>query len=128
MNTMTKTLSAAIGTGTPQGRQMTADWPASAGIAGLAELAEPSPQGGRTEGPRTVSICDTQPVTAEGIRTLLSGSQELEFLETTDSLRTALEHVRLEAPSLLLLDKAFGIQAILDWLADFRSLEVSGTP
>src|SRR5262245_60750540 len=30
---------------------------------------------------RTVSICDTQPVTAEGIRTLLGGNPELQFLE-----------------------------------------------
>jgi DNA-binding NarL/FixJ family response regulator len=74
-----------------------------------------------------VSVCDTQPVTAEGIRTLLGSSPDLRFLQTTDSLKSALEHVRDVGPDVLLLDKAFGIQAILDWLADLRTLEVSGT-
>jgi two-component system nitrate/nitrite response regulator NarL len=66
---------------------------------------------------RTISICDTQPVTAEGIRTLLSGCPDLRFLQGTDSLNQALESARRCPPDVLILDKAFGIQAILDWLA-----------
>jgi two-component system, NarL family, nitrate/nitrite response regulator NarL len=93
---------------------------------------------------RTVAICDTQPVMAAGIRTLLDGNPELQFLETTDSLKGALERIeermglrpadgvghegRLPEgrltdgtpPDVLLVDKAFGIQAILDWLARVR--------
>jgi DNA-binding NarL/FixJ family response regulator len=78
------------------------------------------------DGPKTISICDTQPVTAEGVRTLLAGARELGFGEATDSLKRALEHLRLDRPDVLLLDKAFGIQAILDWLSDVRAIEVSG--
>jgi two-component system nitrate/nitrite response regulator NarL len=66
---------------------------------------------------KTISICDTQPVTAEGIRTLLSGCSDLRFLQGTDSLNQALESARRSPPDVLILDKAFGIQAILDWLA-----------
>jgi two-component system nitrate/nitrite response regulator NarL len=75
------------------------------------------PSGNVAESAKTVSICDTQPVTAEGIRILLSGFPDLKFLEGTDSLNAASELVRTAAPDVLILDKAFGIQAILDWLA-----------
>src|SRR5262245_30854962 len=71
--------------------------------------------------PKAVSICDTQPVTAEGVRTLLQDNAELQFLDTMDSLKQALDHVRKDGPDVLLLDKAFGIQAILDWLGDLRA-------
>ncbi len=66
---------------------------------------------------KTVSICDTQPVTAEGIRTLLNGCPDLKFLEGTDSLSRALDLLRKSPPDVLMLDKAFGIQAILEWLS-----------
>lgn len=70
---------------------------------------------------RTVVVCDTQPVMAEGIRTLLQGSRDLSFGGTCDSLRQAAELLRSNPPDVLVLDKAFGIQAILDWLAEARS-------
>jgi DNA-binding NarL/FixJ family response regulator len=65
---------------------------------------------------KTVSICDTQPVTAEGIRTLLSGCSDLRFMEGADSLDQALNLLRKSPPDVLMVDKAFGIQAILEWL------------
>jgi two-component system, NarL family, nitrate/nitrite response regulator NarL len=76
---------------------------------------------------RTVAICDTQPVMATGIRTLLDGNPDLQYQETTDSLKGALELIEtsgapsdVKPPDVLLVDKAFGIQAILDWLARVR--------
>jgi DNA-binding NarL/FixJ family response regulator len=66
---------------------------------------------------KTISLCDTQPMTSEGIRTLLSSYPDLQFLQGTDSLSQALESARRSPPDVLILDKAFGIQAILDWLA-----------
>lgn len=76
---------------------------------------------GSAEAPRSVSICDTQPVTAEGVRNLLSSVSDLLFQESVDSLKQATELVRRTEPDVLILDKAFGIQAILDWLGDLRS-------
>ena len=44
-----------------------------------------------TQKKSTIAICDTQPIATEGIRTLLSGSEELQFLTSVDTLRTAFE-------------------------------------
>lgn len=70
--------------------------------------------------PRTIAICDTQPVTAEGIRTLLASAADLRFQQAADSLARALELLRDQPPDVLLVDKAFGIQALLDWLNQAR--------
>jgi two-component system nitrate/nitrite response regulator NarL len=72
---------------------------------------------------KRVCVCDTQPVTAEGVRTLLGGSADLVFAEATDSLAQAADLVRRTSPAVLMLDKAFGIQAILEWLTDLRTGE-----
>ena len=69
----------------------------------------------------TISLCDTQPVATEGIRTLIAGDPSLRFLESTGTLALALDHVRCAAPSVLILDKAFGMQAILEWFEALRS-------
>jgi DNA-binding NarL/FixJ family response regulator len=66
--------------------------------------------------PKTVSVCDTQPVTIEGVRALLNGSTDLRFLEGSDSLSHSMEHAQRTSPDVLLIDKAFGLQTILDWL------------
>ncbi len=73
---------------------------------------------------RGIAVCDTQPVTAEGIRTLLRDNQDLVFTETVDSLTRATDLVRRRPPDVLLIDKAFGIQAILDWLSEVRTAGV----
>ena len=70
---------------------------------------------------KTVSVCDTQPVTAEGVRTLLGDNPNLQFAQATDSLARAKDIMRDSTPSVLMLDKAFGIQIVLEWLADIRA-------
>jgi len=70
---------------------------------------------------KTVSVCDTQPVTAEGIRTLLGDNPNLRFSQATDSLARAKDILRDSTPSVLMLDKAFGIQIVLEWLAEIRA-------
>jgi DNA-binding NarL/FixJ family response regulator len=69
---------------------------------------------------KSVAICDTQPVTAEGLRALLGPSPDLELSLAADSISAALENVRSFPPSLLILDKAFGGQVVLDTLAALR--------
>lgn len=76
----------------------------------------PAPPKPAQSSPRAVVICDTQPVTAEGVHTLLNSSPDLRFQQSVDSLGRALELLERQAPDVLLLDKAFGIQAILEWL------------
>ena len=94
-------------------------------MTNLTEMTT-NPMGGPPTTPiKRVCVCDTQPVTAEGVRTLLSGSPDMQFAETTDSLAQALEIVRRNSPDVLMLDKAFGIQAILEWLADLKASEAN---
>jgi two-component system, NarL family, nitrate/nitrite response regulator NarL len=70
---------------------------------------------------KSIAICDTQPVTAEGVRNLLRGVPDLKFLTAPESLAQATEVVRKQHPNVLILDKGFGIQAILDWLIEIQA-------
>jgi DNA-binding NarL/FixJ family response regulator len=76
---------------------------------------------------KRISVCDTQPVTAEGVRTLLTGSADLRFAEVADSLASAQDLVERTSPDVLMIDKAFGMQAILEWLADLKTNEANPT-
>src|SRR5580704_1023269 len=86
------------------------------GAAAVAGVLELEPARAETRSPKTVMVCDTQPVTAEGIRTVLAGNTDLQFHEVADSLGSALEMARRYQPNVLVVDKAFGIQALLEWL------------
>ncbi|HSP68202.1 MAG TPA: response regulator transcription factor [Bryobacteraceae bacterium] len=91
------------------------------GKLAAATGTNPNPQSARS-----IAICDTQPVTAEGIRNLLRGIPDLKFLVASESLPQAAEAVRNQSPDVMILDKGFGIQAILDWLTDIHAKD--GTP
>ena len=96
----------------------TAAAPAATGVA--AELVGAGPSA------KSIAICDTQPVTTEGVRNLLRGITDLKFLTAPESLAQATEVVRKQFPDVLILDKGFGIQAVLDWLGEIQS--GNGTP
>lgn len=76
--------------------------------------------GSRAQAKKAVAVCDTQPVTAEGIRTLIEGNPDLQFQYITDSLASALDLARRSPPDVIVVDKAFGIQAVLEWLTSIR--------
>jgi two-component system, NarL family, nitrate/nitrite response regulator NarL len=67
--------------------------------------------------PIRVSICDPQPATIEGVHTLLASAPDMRFAEGTNSLSRAMEIAREQGPGILIVDKAFGMQAILEWMA-----------
>jgi DNA-binding NarL/FixJ family response regulator len=71
---------------------------------------------------KTVALCDTQPVTAEGIRALLASCSDLEFSRSVTSLPAAREIALRSQPAVLILDKAFGAQAVLECLEQLKSL------
>lgn len=73
-----------------------------------------------TQKKSTIAICETQPVTAEGIRMLLSGCEELQFSMAVSTLAAALDAVLTHKPDIVILDKAFGVQAIFEWLSSAR--------
>ena len=85
------------------------------GTAGPIESAGTAPSA------KSIAICDTQPVTAEGVRNLLRSIPDLKFLSAPETLAQAAEVVRKQQPNVLILDKGFGIQAILDWLTEIQA-------
>jgi DNA-binding NarL/FixJ family response regulator len=72
--------------------------------------------------PKTVAICDTQPVTAEGLRMLIGSCADLAFCDTVDSLDLATSVIRHKSPDILIADKALGMHSVLDWLNDLKLL------
>jgi DNA-binding NarL/FixJ family response regulator len=72
---------------------------------------------------RPVLICDTQPVAVEGVRGLLDRCEDLRYAGAICSLAAAFELVRSSAPAAVVVDKALGVLAIIDWL---RRVSASG--
>jgi DNA-binding NarL/FixJ family response regulator len=69
---------------------------------------------------KTVVVCDTQPISAEGLRTLLAAAGDLEFLASLNSLETATQLVTAQRPDIVIVDKGFGMRIVLDWIHDLK--------
>ncbi len=69
---------------------------------------------------KTVLLCETQPVTAEGVRALLARCEDLEFIGRTETLAGVTEIARQQSPNVVLVDKSLGIQSVLEWLANAK--------
>jgi two-component system nitrate/nitrite response regulator NarL len=69
---------------------------------------------------KTVVVCDTQPITAEGLRTLLAAAGDLEFLASLNSLEAATGLVTSQPPDVVIVDKGFGMRVVLDWIHDLK--------
>ena len=74
---------------------------------------------------KTVVVCDTQPITAEGLRTLLTASGDLEFLASLNSLEAATQLVTARPPDVVIVDKGFGMRIVLDWIHDLKLAEAA---
>jgi two-component system nitrate/nitrite response regulator NarL len=74
---------------------------------------------------KTVVVCDTQPLTAEGLRTLLAEAGDLEFLASLSSLEAATELVKARPPDVVIVDKGFGMRTVLDWIHDLKLAEAA---
>jgi len=70
---------------------------------------------------KSVAICDTEPIAIEGMRALLNASQDLQLAAAETSLLGGMEMVRQYAPAVIILDKTFGIHAIMDCLKRLRA-------
>jgi DNA-binding NarL/FixJ family response regulator len=79
-------------------------------------------------GVKYVGICDTEPIAIEGMRALLKACEDLELAAAETSLLGAMEMVRQYTPAVLILDKTFGIHAIMDCLTRLRTSEYSIAP
>jgi len=78
-----------------------------------------------TQTKQSVAICDTQPITCEGLKTLLASSTSLKFLTALSSLEEAAEFLQARSPDIVVLDKGFGMRAVLDWIHDLKLNESS---
>src|ERR1700685_1175748 len=74
---------------------------------------------------KTVVVCDTQPVTAEGLRTLLAAAGDLEFLASTKALEAATGLMAAQPPDIVIVDKGFGMRVVLDWIHDLKLAEAA---
>ena len=70
---------------------------------------------------KTVGVCDTQPVTTEGLKAILSEQEDLQFLAGAQSLSEVNEFIRNRRPDIVVIDKSFGIQAVLDWITHLKA-------
>ncbi len=68
----------------------------------------------------TLAVCDTEPIAIEGLRSLLQSSDTLRVVAAETSLVDGMDAVRHLKPSLFLLDKAFGIHAVMNLLKALR--------
>jgi DNA-binding NarL/FixJ family response regulator len=75
-----------------------------------------------TNSKKRVALCETQPITIEGLRSLLADS-DLAFTGAALDLRTTTGLIAMARPDVLLLDKSFGVQALLEWLVGHRVQE-----
>jgi two-component system, NarL family, nitrate/nitrite response regulator NarL len=70
---------------------------------------------------KTVVICDTQPIAIQGMRALLAEHQEMAVVGEATSLMAGMELVRNLSPSVLVVDKGFGLQPVMDWITNIRA-------
>jgi DNA-binding NarL/FixJ family response regulator len=64
----------------------------------------------------TIAICDTEPVAIEGLRCLLGTAERLRVVAAETCLSDGIEAAGELKPSILVLDKGFGMQPLLDAL------------
>ena len=74
---------------------------------------------------KTVVVCDTQPITAEGLRTLLAAAGDLEFRAALNGLEAATQLIAARPPHVVVIDKGFGMRVVLDWIHDLKLAEAA---
>jgi DNA-binding NarL/FixJ family response regulator len=73
----------------------------------------------------TLVICDTEPIAIEGLRKVLEPADDFHVVAAENTLPEAMEATRALAPSVLLVDKAYGIQGVMDCLRELRESDMS---
>jgi len=74
---------------------------------------------------KTVSVCETQPISSEGLRSLVEKNPELKFGWAAESLTEAARMAESDPPAMLVMDKGFGVQTVLAWIHQVREAGVS---
>ncbi len=77
---------------------------------------------------KQILVCDTQPVAVEGVRVLMERCDDLRFAGAVSTLEAAFELARVLNPAAVVVDKYFGVPAILDWLHQFGVAGLRSAP
>jgi two-component system nitrate/nitrite response regulator NarL len=84
-----------------------------------------------TNNVKTVTICDTEPIAIEGVRALLEMRRDLMLVGTENGIASGLDMVNNLKPAIVIVDKSFGLHAVLDWIqtaSEGTSVVVWGAP
>jgi two-component system nitrate/nitrite response regulator NarL len=73
-----------------------------------------------------VAACETQPVTAEGLASIVREDSEFGYAGAVYQLSEAEQLVARTHPRVLLIDKSFGVQIVLEWVAEHRAFAAGG--
>ena len=71
----------------------------------------------------TVAVCDTEPIAIEGLRSLLESAEGLRVVATENSIADGMDAVHELRPDILILDRAFGLNSILECPRNLRRLD-----
>jgi DNA-binding NarL/FixJ family response regulator len=71
----------------------------------------------------TVAVCDTEPIAIEGLRSLLESAEGLRVVATENSLQDGMDAARELQPTIVVVDKAFGSHAVMDYLKALQKLD-----
>ncbi|HUQ95575.1 MAG TPA: response regulator transcription factor [Bryobacteraceae bacterium] len=70
----------------------------------------------------SVGICETQPLTAQGLEAVLRENAGYSYAGAVHSLGEAAAFLARTSPSIFFLDKSFGVQSALEWVAEHRAV------
>jgi two-component system nitrate/nitrite response regulator NarL len=71
----------------------------------------------------TIAVCATEPIAVEGLRSLLDSAEGLSIVASETTLPEGLDAVKELHPTILLVDKAFGVHAVMDCPSTLRKSE-----
>jgi DNA-binding NarL/FixJ family response regulator len=80
----------------------------------------------KSECPITVGICETQPLVVAGLGMLAHNNPIFTLLEPIRSLDEAIRVAVGSCPEVMVIDKAFGLPSVLDFLARIRDRVPTG--
>ncbi|MEP6961836.1 MAG: response regulator transcription factor [Acidobacteriota bacterium] len=69
----------------------------------------------------TVFACESQPIVLAGLETVLSRSEEFNYVGSSTSLTEALSAVREIRPDILMVDHSAGLKMVFQFLSDVKS-------
>ncbi len=70
---------------------------------------------------KTVAVLETQPITVEGLRAVLTPCPDLQLTGAALSLLNGLEMLRDHPPSVVIIDKAFGVSPVMETVSKIRN-------